>query len=540
MSSSSLERNLLFLSLEIYFSSICFDRVLPFLNESQSKAARAVTLSSFLQHTFLYKKWPKGLLSLVQEQETDRSDPRRGQGMQVWLIITVTALPVLLLLALFIIFLRRCSSSKGAPKTRADNTQSGVPKLHPAHDANTRKNLASFHYQIDLDNKRKPNYYVFRRGVLGKPFFSWADQPSLVSEAVEHGWSRFAFTRYMSSPSTRSTLLSLCAVGDQGRERGAEISWEVFPGSADFMQKIRLNSGLKKIVPGVSVIKTALPLPGPPLGNSSFPQEAYFEITVLYSQGDERKVREEGERTKLIQEIADVKANSESLIHVTSSNRGNKLEELKLGSQKEGQREAVMSVGLTGKGSLPLELPGSYPGSIGFNSNGSVYIDGMKLVFESEKAEWGRTDKVIGCGFDPGKKKVFFTVDSELVHVIHCKSEEFGSPLYPILAANIDVMVLVNLGQCAFKYAPANAQRTPNPCFISPLGNASAGTLDYEDSREFFSMGGINSHWLDRSTTKNSNNNGGNNTARDVDEESEADLFEIVLDNCSRSPSTAV
>jgi hypothetical protein len=41
-------------------------------------------------------------------------------------------------------------------------------------------------------------------------------------------------------------------------------------------------------------------------------------------------------------------------------------------------------------------------------------------VFESEEAECGRTEKVIGCGFDP-QQKVLFTVDSQLLHVVHCK-----------------------------------------------------------------------------------------------------------------------
>lgn len=158
----------------------------------------------------------------------------------------------------------------------------------------------------------------------------------------------------------------------------------------------------------------------------------------------------------------------------------------------------------------------------------------MKLVFESEKAEWIGANKVIGCGFDPRQKKVFFTLDSELVHVIHCQSEEFGTPLYPTLAANIDIMVLVNFGQSPFKYAPANAQRTPNPCFVAPLVNSPAGTLSYDDSKELFSMGRIDSQWLNRSTTKGSHNH----RALDFDEESEADLFEIVLDRSGKSPST--
>ena len=164
---------------------------------------------------------------------------------------------------------------------------------------------------------------------------------------------------------------------------------------------------------------------------------------------------------------------------------------------------------------------------IGFGS-------GIKLVFESEREEWGRAEKVIGCGFDPKQKKVFFTVDSELVHVIHCKSEEFGSPLYPTLAANADVTVLVNLGQSMFKYI--TAQRTPNPCFVSQLVNAAGGFHGngYEDSRELFSMGMIDSQWFSRLTPKSTNNLVADH--REDDEMSdEIELFEIVVEDEKRT-----
>ena len=162
---------------------------------------------------------------------------------------------------------------------------------------------------------------------------------------------------------------------------------------------------------------------------------------------------------------------------------------------------------------------------------------GVKLVFESEREEWGRADTVIGCGYNPSQKKVFFTVDSQLVHEIHCKSEEFGTPLYPTLAANSDITVLVNLGQCAFKYSQANLQRTPNPCFIGPLANSPV--LGYEDSRELFSMGRIDAQWLNRSTTRSTSTPGNNmNRGVEFDEESEGDLFEIVLDSYGKSPIT--
>lgn len=436
---------------------------------------------------------------------------------------------------------RRNSTEVNVETTGIRNDQSlqeGIAKLHQR---------STTHHQLEqLDSRRRPNYYVFRRGVSAIPLFNWADYPSLITDAVENGWSRFGFTGYMSSPSTRSSLLGLCAAGDFGSEADTEITWEVCQGSADFMQKIRLNSGLKKVhvsnasLAAASVIRTALPLPGPPLGNSSFPQEAYFEITVLYCRGEDidqsvAKGRE-GEKTKLIQENPYAKA-SESLVHVSSSHKISKIEELKLAGKDDDTSEAVMlSLGLTAGGSLPLKLPGSYPASIGFNSNGSVYLEGMKLVFESEKADFARTERVIGCGFDPRQKKIFFTVDSELIHEIHCKSDVFGTPLYPTIAANSDIMVLVNFGQSAFSYAQANAQRTPNPCFIGPL--VSSPALGYEDSKELFSMGRIDSQWLNRSATKGSHISGANNRAVDFDEESEADLFEIVLDgNSGKSPN---
>lgn len=432
--------------------------------------------------------------------------------------------------------------------------------VEPAENSRTRihNHMPSVHHQLE-QGSHKNNNSLFRSNVSGKRttnLFSWIENPSMAADAVENGWSRFAFTSYksyMPSPSKKVTLLGSCAApaGDYGRESSeAEISWEVSRGSDEFMQKVRLNPGLRKsnqigfqnnsMVN--SVIRTALPLPGPVLGNCVFPQEAYFEITILSSsRGDEfESVRKsvDGDKMKLI-----VKGNSEALVHVTSGNshKMNSVGEMKVDGRENGGKKSdslMFSLGLTIGGPIVLKVPGSYPGSIGFNSNGSVYLDGMKLVFESEKAEWIGTDRVIGCGFDPRQKKVFFTLDSELMHVVHCQTEEFSTPLYPTLAANIDIMVLVNFGQNAFKYAPANAQRTPNPCLVSPLVSSPAAICYDDDSKELFSMGRIDSHWLNRTTTKGSHNNGNNISTMDFDEESEADLFEIVIDGSRKSPST--
>ncbi|KAM3710350.1 hypothetical protein ACB094_01G024200 [Castanea mollissima] len=463
-----------------------------------------------------------------------------------WIRVTVVALSIVVLTSLLVLLVWRwcrCRQRKEVVDTL------GVPSFRATGNGNN-VSRASVHHQPDNSEARRRGNHVFQRGVSVKPLFSWGDNPSLITDAVENGWSQFAFKD--NTTSTRSTtLLGLCTVGDQRNETEAEISWEVCPGSVEYMQKIRFNSGLKRVslsqpsTTATTVIRTALPLPGPSLGNNiAFPQEAYFEITILFSHDDEKESvgkAKEGEKTKLIQENLNTKANySESLVHVTSSSRRfNKFEELKVDIEESGRgSEAVkLSLGLTAGGSLPSKVPGSYPGSIGFNSNGSVYLEGIKLVFESEEGEWGTTDKVIGCGFHPKQKKVFFTVDSELVHVVHCKSEEFGTPLYPILAANTDILVLVNMGQSAFKYGPANAQRTPNPCFIHPPLNSPASGMEYEDSTDLFSMT-FDSNYFNAYTIRGSQNGTSKHT-KDSDQEGEVELFEIVLEESGR-PSDAM
>ncbi|OWM70852.1 uncharacterized protein LOC116214768 [Punica granatum] len=481
--------------------------------------------------------------------------------MPEWMQLALAVFFILGLAAGLVLFIWRCWCWKYRPKPDQFVTRD-TARVGADHRWSLRAGIAKLHQTSTLhqDSRRRLGNYAFRGSYgggrrPGPPFFSWADHPSLVTDAVENGWSGFAFaTHALAQQPSRASLLGLCGAGDVGRDPEPDISWEVCQGSADFVQKIRLNPSFRRInsastagnnhnhlpFSALSVIKTSLPLPGPPLGNSSFPQEAYFEITIVGFAGHHESIGrvKEGERTKLIQESFNLRSNSESLVHIS------KAEEFKLTVRDDGKNETVAaSIGLTAGGALPLKLPGSYPGSIGFNSTGSVYLDGIKLAFESKKAEWGMgPNKVIGCGFNPRQKKVFFTVGSDLMHVIHCKPEEFGAPLYPTLAANSDITVLVNLGQCPFEYSPANAHRTSNPCFIGPVVNSSAAALGYDDSRELFSMGRIDSQWLNGfinrgSYNHNNNNNNNNNRGVEFEEESEADLFEIVLDSSSgRSP----
>ncbi|XP_042016024.1 uncharacterized protein LOC121763998 [Salvia splendens] len=428
---------------------------------------------------------------------------------------------VLFLVVRACVRLRRRSTGDNEAE-RGQNSQNGIARLHqvsPHHDASARKS----------------NYYLFRRGA--PPPFSWEDNPALVTDAVESGWPRFAFaaaatTAVQSSPSVKS-LLGACGAGDSGGDRGVEIGWEVCEGSADFMQKIGLNSS------AVEVIRAGLPLPGPNLGNSSFPQEAYFEVTVVACGGGgsegrrERRGRSEGDdRIKLIDEDFNAKNGGDSL-NCGHSQRRSKVEEGIIGKHNAKSEGVLVCVGLTGVNPIPARFPGSFPASIGFNSTGAIFLDGTKIVPESEPASWGKTDKVVGCGYNPGQRKVFFTVDSQVVHEIHCKTEDYSTPLYPTLAASGDVVVLVNLGQSPFRFAPANQHRTPNPCFMG-----ASPALGYEDSKELFSMGRIDSLWMQRSAARSNNTVNSIKAMEEYDQESEGDLFEIVLESSGRSPYT--
>lgn len=288
--------------------------------------------------------------------------------MEEWLKISFVAFSSVILVVIVITIIKRrcCTRKSDSSKGQTQNLQNGISKLH----------------HVSVTNK----YYVVKKG------FNWSDHPSLVTDAVENGWSRFAFTSIAPSSSIRSSarsILGSCVGNDH-------MSWEICQDSSDFMQKIRFSYGNQKLNRSskfMSVVKTSLPLPGPHLGNSSFPQESYFEITILQWNQENNvevmgKVKEDKldlEKIKLIREdSSNSKANSESLVHVTSSSSSSYHQ--KIQESKENLRSdefIVLSIGLTSAaaGSLPLKLPGSYQGSIGFSSNGSVFLDG-KFSFQ--------------------------------------------------------------------------------------------------------------------------------------------------------------
>ncbi|KAG6496878.1 uncharacterized protein LOC121988463 [Zingiber officinale] len=481
--------------------------------------------------------------------------------MRVWIKILLPAIAAALLLVILLLWRRRLRRRFPSPPDAAPRLPQSASKVR-SQSLSLHAGIAKLQFPYRSSTGRKPSFFSnhfhhdYESAGQAPVQFNWDEHPRLVVEAVEHGWSRFVFAGGRPPDAAAPGAWGMCAACDNGGT--VETNWEVPPGASEFSQTVRLHprgrrSSMSSPLAlhregGTATSRMLLPLPGPPLGVSSFPQEAYLEITVLYlkppppppSRTNKRTkptdAEKETDRAKLIAE------NSNSFefqsIHPSATDQIDRpIQEANAHTKEEEgnqSQNATLSLGLAHGGTLPSgSFSGTYPGSIGFHSNGSVYLDGKKLIFESEKAEWAEANRVIGCGFDPRKKKVFFTVDSKLMHVIHCHSDMYKAPLFPILGSNTDAMVLVNLGQSRFKYEPANAHRTPNPCFIrSSSVDYGAAAISDDDSRELFSMGRIDAQWFDaakksQSGTKKSNANHESSYAVDVDADS--DLFEISL-----------
>ncbi|KAL4179746.1 hypothetical protein AMTRI_Chr13g121620 [Amborella trichopoda] len=455
--------------------------------------------------------------------------------MREWQKALAAAIPAALLFGCLTMYFCGCCCKWRTSSSKQKQQQKGIQKPNVRYGDGSRNRVRSYQWSP-------------ARG----PSFDWADHPSLVAEAVENGWTAFAFA---TPPAPVSSRWILCTGG--GGSAQPEFSWEIGPASLDYMQKIRLNPQIDSTRSNknwadrsVSVVRGALPLPGPPLGSLTFPQEAYFEVTVFTTPPDscspERRLAE-GESVSLISE-AGMKSESDTLYDVEKQsgikNRGlNQTNSVPV-VDEEGWLTKVIAVGLTHGGDTAYAngVPGTHPcGSVGFHSTGSVYLNGMKINRSLESqgmARWGEKETVLGCGFNPSQRKVFFTLDSNLIHTADCKLPEFGKPLYPTLAANCEVRLMVNYGQSPFGYAPSNASRTPNPGLTLRPTSSMARTLD---STELFSMGRIDSQWLSspgpgdlieseawRIDSQWLSRPGPGDL---VESEAETELFEIVLDD---------
>ncbi|KAK9756430.1 hypothetical protein RND81_01G096600 [Saponaria officinalis] len=277
-------------------------------------------------------------------------------GRRESLIVAASAIIILIIAVLYLIIRRRFRPNRVAV------TQTPQPKTTPLPP--------------QLDPKRRLNYPFFHRGSSTKGLFNWADHPTLINDVVENGWTRFAFTQYNPSWSARSSLFNSLRLPNEHNNQ-VEETWEVGLESVDFMQKLHFNinsSNLATTNSSKLTVKMNLPLPGPQVGNS-FPREAYFEITVVNCAGNNNNNKgvvkggsKDLEKAKLLSQQSD-----SSIISGIKKSAS-----VVQGSRKGGEMKMV--VGLSVDGSTMNKVVGSYPGSIGFHSNGSVYLAGMLIL----------------------------------------------------------------------------------------------------------------------------------------------------------------
>eukprot|EP00249_Psilotum_nudum_P001416 c13886_g1_i1 orf=520-1980(+) len=395
--------------------------------------------------------------------------------------------------------------------------------------------------------------------------FDWRENPALISEAMDRGWSAFAFAYTCLASPMQSTLWNMCTICCHSQQNQPELMWELCGGSVS-MQKIRLNPG--NDVGVVQSLQATLPLPGPPSDPPSFPSEGYFEITILtddreYAGDSPQNSFTENEHVNLIsrQSSSGICLSSDINLGFTNEALGKRLdlaahavdkgvkaktidhfkssEMIQIGDKElqathnlpSTQRLGILAIGLAPGRAPPFRLPGRDAGSVGFGSDGHVYLNGALHIEQDlkpciSKQAWGCLNTTVGCGFNPTTKYIYFTLNGDLVSELRATSGEFGTPLFPTIAGNYDVTLLANFGQNRFEYLPANSQRILDPCQRQLLSSSGKTGAVNEDSGDLFSMGRIDAQWLSHLESP---------TSQDIQQlqvvaEPESELFEIVLD----------
>lgn len=299
--------------------------------------------------------------------------------MKFYLAILAGVLPGLFVLALIVILCRVCCRGRRQQIT-----------LHPTIETTQRGDIekaltrhASHVNSHALSSKSSLRFQQLYHDAIAPveaqeiTYFSWMQHPELITEATENGWSRFAFNDML--------------------HRMGSGSWEAPPGSSELMQAVRLNpadnsSDHSNLLSGV---RMQLPLPGPVLNGLPFPQEAYFEVTIIYLKTQEehkhkwyakasKRAKEpvEGYKSRLIDNGSNrvdeaIKAIREQVAEQKKEEEEER--EIREGKKKgHKNKRVVISIGLSAEVRMAKPgLPGMYPGSIGFHSDGSVYLDGM-------------------------------------------------------------------------------------------------------------------------------------------------------------------
>jgi hypothetical protein len=344
--------------------------------------------------------------------------------MALWLTLLLgVALPIAAMVAAALYVYRRRRLPRnappelpiGAPGAGASAAASpGLEKLSAKYNASSGRVGVRFqqlhhHHHPRVDAKRRAGAQQ-QQGP-----FQWADHPRLVIEAAENGWAQFVFA--VAPPRARSAasspLWGLCPVCDAGTSGElADAAWDVPVGSSERMQAVRLNpatasaaaASTKKWLPGsvtsplrseqdlassnaLCVARMSMPLPGPPMAGTPFSQDAYFEITIIYL--NTRRPEWSASRASRRGKDGSGQSDRSKLIDFAPADTTSAIQETGAAKDDQGdkQRHLVMSLGLAAGSATPPRpsLAGTYSSSIGFHSNGAVYLDGNnKLLLVQE------------------------------------------------------------------------------------------------------------------------------------------------------------
>lgn len=365
-----------------------------------------------------------------------------------WLIIVLgAALPAAAGASILIVVCWVCNMQKGVKESNLQEKRGMIslwPNMNDRFEGSITKRIKANHSAnkdpLDSSFKHSSKIVSAWRSTYPIKAFHWNDHPSLVAEAVEHGWPTFAFTfAHLDSP-IPPKLWESCVRFSYLPELPLcqpELSWEVNGASSDYMQKIRLNSSLitsskreplfNGLIGTVQSLQTTLPLPGPPLGPLSFPQEGYYEITVFGIDSNHDSFPElshtsfnENEHAQLIAPsrrasaimrggytASDAQPGAELVHkrHTSSFGISININDLnKAGAAGENDtalppqvsedllskeeiidvpalqsaavEQQICAIGLAAGCAPPFRLPGSDAASIGFFSNGRVFLNG--------------------------------------------------------------------------------------------------------------------------------------------------------------------
>ncbi|GBC24937.2 concanavalin A-like lectin/glucanase domain-containing protein [Rhizophagus irregularis DAOM 181602=DAOM 197198] len=115
--------------------------------------------------------------------------------------------------------------------------------------------------------------------------------------------------------------------------------------------------------------------------------------------------------------------------------------------------ETIIAIGLAPKNFPTNRLPGCNTDSIGFHSDEGRIFRNEKYTGSTYAEKWGKVNDVIGCGYYPNNRQVFFTINGENLGIAY--TGLLHNILYPTIGSNGHCILKVNFGP-EFEYKEAN------------------------------------------------------------------------------------